>query len=266
MLQRWINIAKGNIKLGKNNSISPDAKLGKYIEIGDNNHISPNVRIKNNVKIGNNNFIYDDTVIYENCVIGDNNYFYPDSRIGYIPSCSKNTNYLFDMSLYEGVVIKNNNLFHCKTILQAGIKTPSVVNNNNKLLGQVSTGHNVIIEDNVVVYPGSMIGGNTVLKNFATIGMCAVVNQKLVLGQYSMVGSNSITVKNTFPYYIYINNRMHRINSMKTPDYVDDIHHDTFLEINDNVQNGKYKLDNYKIDSNIKRDIYEYINAINAQL
>jgi len=266
MLQRWLNIAKGNISLGNNNYISPDAKLAKYIEIGDNNYISPNVRIKNNVKIGNNNFIYDDTVIYENCVIGDNNYFYPGSKIGDIPSCSKTTDYSFDLNLFEGVHIGNNNLFHVDTRLQAGIKTPSVVNNNNKLLGQVSTGHNVIIEDNVVVYPGSMIGGSTVLKNFATIGMCAVVNQKLVLGQYSMVGSNSITVKNTFPYYIYINNRMHRINSMKTPDYVDDIHHDTFLEINDNVQNGKYKLDNYKIDSNIKRDIYEYINAINAQL
>tara|TARA_B100000424_G_C22943920_1_gene502283 strand:- start:4087 stop:4887 length:801 start_codon:yes stop_codon:yes gene_type:complete len=263
MLQRWINIAKGNIKLGKNNHISPYAKLDKYIEIGDNNYISPNVSIKNNVKIGSNNYIYDNTIIYENCVIGDNNYFYPDSRIGYIPSCSKNTNYLFDLSLYEGVVIENNNLFHCKTVLQAGIKTPTIVNNNNKLLGEVSVGHNVKIEDNVIVYPGSMIGGSTILKNSATIGMCAVVNQKLVLGQYSMIGSNSTAAKNIFPYYIYINNKMHRINKMKTPNYVDKVQHDIFLEINNNIQNKDYNLNNYQLDNNIKADLSNYIDSIN---
>jgi acyl-[acyl carrier protein]--UDP-N-acetylglucosamine O-acyltransferase len=230
------------------------------IEIGKNNYISPEVIIGNNVKIGENNKIYGNTILHPNTVIGDNNYIYPECKIGDIPSCAKRKSYEYNLELFKGVSIGDNNYIHNNVRIQAGIYKKSVLGNNNKLLGAIDIGHDINIDDNVTIYPGVMVGGNVDIKNGANIGMRTVINQKIVIGQYSMVASNSAVVKHIFPFYININNNIHRLNISKLPEYINDKDDIVLREI---YNSGCVDIQN--INKYIKKDIDTYYNSANAK-
>ena len=230
------------------------------IEIGKNNYISHEVVICNNVKIGNNNKIYGNTILHPNTVIGDNNFIYPACEIGDIPSSSNRKSYEYDLEQFKGITIGNNNYIHSYTIIQAGMHKKSFVGNNNKLMGAICIGHDINIENDTTIYPGVMISGHVDVKNGANIGMRSVINQKIVIGQYSMIASNSTIVKHVFPYYININNAIHRLNTRKLPEYIN---------VNDDMvlRDIYYKgcADTQDINSYIKRDINIYYRSINGK-
>ena len=50
---------------------------------------------------------------------------------------------------------------------------------------------------------------------------------------------------------------------IESTNYVDKVQHDIFLEINNNIQNKDYNLNNYQLDNNIKADLSNYIDSIN---
>ena len=230
------------------------------IEIGKNNYISHEVVIGNNVKIGNNNNIYGNTIIHPNTVIGDNNYIYPGCQIGDIPSCSNRKSYEHDLELFKGITIGDNNYIHSYTIIQAGMYKKSFVGNNNKILGVARIGHDINIENDTTIYPGVMIAGHVDVKTGSNIGMRAVINQKIVIGQYSMVASNSTVIKHVFPYYIIIKNVIHRLNTSKLPEYIN-VNDDAVLR--EIYYNGC--TDREGINSYIKRDIDIYYRSINGK-
>ena len=60
----------------------------KNLKIGKNNFISPKAIIHDNVTIGDNNNIYDDVIIYPNTLIGNNNNIFPRNIIGEFPISS----------------------------------------------------------------------------------------------------------------------------------------------------------------------------------
>jgi len=230
------------------------------IEIGKNNYISPEVIIGNNVKIGENNKIYGNTILHSNTVIGNNNYIYPACIIGDVPSCTNRKSYEYNPELFKGVSIGDNNYIHSLCYIQAGMYKKSVIKNNNKLLGLIGIGHDINIDNNVTIYPEVAIGGNVDIKNGANIGMRTVINQKIVIGQYSMLASNSTVIKHVFPYYININNAIHRLNTRKLPAYVN---------INDDMilREIYYKdcMDIQTVNSYIKKDINIYYKSINGK-
>lgn len=230
------------------------------IEIGKNNYISPEVIIGNNVKIGENNKIYGNTILHPNTVIGDNNYIYPACRIGDIPSSSNRESYEYDTESFKGITIGNNNYIHSYTFIQAGIDNRSIIGNNNKIMGVVCIGHDIDIENDTTIYPGAMIAGYVDVKTGASIGLRAVINQKIVIGQYSMIASNSTIIKHVFPYYININNVIHRLNARKLPAYIN---------INDDIVLRKIYnsgcVDIQNINKYIKKDIDIYYKSANAK-
>jgi acyl-[acyl carrier protein]--UDP-N-acetylglucosamine O-acyltransferase len=234
--------------------------LQSKVEIGKNNYISPEVIIGNNVKIGENNKIYGNTILHPNTVIGDNNYIYPVCRIGEIPSSSNRKSYEYDIPSFKGITIGNNNYIHSHTLIQAGVDKRSIIGNNNKLMGAIFIGHDIDIENDTTIYPGAMIAGYVDVKTGASIGLSAVINQKIVIGQYSMIASNSTIIKHVFPYYININNVIHRLNTRKLPAYIN---------INDDIVLRKIYnsdcVDKENLNKYIKEDIDIYYNSLNAK-
>lgn len=231
------------------------------IIIGENNRISNSAIIHNNVTIGDNNFIGDNVIIYPNTTIGNNNNIFNGNVIGEFPINSCDDFKEYDLYKCKGVFIGDNNLFHVKNIIFSGIENKTYINQNNKILGECHIGHDTQIYKNVVIYPRVITGGFTEFLDNSNVGMCAVIHQRKIIGQHSMIGANNMVTKNIFPYYININNKIHRLNKIKIPEYV--INYDNCLkEIYQNFINKNYSLSNYTLPEDMIDVLNIFISKI----
>jgi UDP-N-acetylglucosamine acyltransferase len=234
----------------------------KNLKIGKNNFISPKAIIYDNVTIGNNNNIYDHVIIHPNTIIGNNNNIFPRNIIGEFPVSSNHKYNKYDFNLTKGVTIGDNNVFHVSNIICSGIDNKTFIGNNNKFLAENHISHDVKIFNNVTFYPRCIPGGYVIFLNNSNIGMGSVIHQKTVIGQYSMIGANSTITKHVFPYYININNKIHRLNEQKIPNNVKN--YDYILkEISSNFILKNYDTSKYLLSDEINDVLTEYIMQIN---
>jgi len=229
--------------------------------IGKNNKISDSAIIYNDVVIGDNNFIGDNVVIYPNTIIGNNNNIFNGNVFGEFAINSSDNFKEYDLYKCQGVVIGDNNLFHIKNMIFSGIDNKTYIGNNNKILGECHIGHDTQIFNHVTIYPRVVTGGYSELLDYSNIGMRTVIHQRKIIGQCSMIGGNNMVTKNVFPYYININNRLHRLNEIKIPDYIKNL--DTCLrEIQGNFNNNNYDLSNYTLPKEVINDLQIFISKI----
>ena len=223
------------------NKISRCSSICSSLIIGKNNIIGKNVKIFENVTIGNNNKIYDNTIIYPNTKIGNNNIFLHRNKIGEIGVQSSFTTDNFEFK-YNGLEIGNNNFFHVDNIIFNGYDKKTVIGNYNKILSESHIGHDTKIINNVILYPRCITGGHSTLLSNSVMGFNSTIQQRMVLGNYSMIGAGNNVSKNVFPFFIIINNKYIRTNNKAIPDDL-------------NINNYKEQLD-YIIDY-IKRNNYD---------
>jgi UDP-N-acetylglucosamine acyltransferase len=230
-------------------------------KIGNNNTISTTAIIHDDVEIGDNNFIGDNVIIYPNTKIGNNNQIFNGNIIGEFAINATDGWSNYDLYKCKGVLIGNDNIFHVKNILFAGIENKTHIGNYNKILGECHIGHDTKIYDNVTIYPRVITGGFSQYLNNSNIGMCAVIHQRKIIGQHSMVGGNNMVTKHVFPYYISINNKINRLNINKL--HEDILNYDVQLrEIETNIKNKIYDIDKYNLPNNIKDELVTFINKI----
>lgn len=251
-----------NIIIGKNNIISPKAIIHNNVTIGDNNYIEDDVVIYPNCKIGSNNKIHNSVKIYSNAEIGNDNTFFPRNIIGEHPISSNDSHQIYEKTpLFKGVIIGNNNFFHVNNIVFSGLDNITTIGDHNKFLAENSIAHDVIIKNHVTFYHRVITGGYSVYLDYSNIGMGAVINQRNIVGQYSMIASNNTISKPVFPYFININNKIHRINKLKTSTEIDE-YESILKEINDNFLNKDYNLDKYELPKNIHEELKIFSNFI----
>jgi UDP-N-acetylglucosamine acyltransferase len=226
--------------------------------IGKNNYISPRAIIHDSVIIGDNNKIYDNVIIYPKTVIRNNNKIFPRNIIGEIPPTSDEEYHEYNFEKIKGVHIGNNNLLHVENGICSGIYKPTSIGNNNKLLAHVYLAHDIVVKNNVTFYPKTWCGGYSIFLDNSNIGMGSVINQRIVVGQYSMIGSHNTVTKHVPPYFISINNKLHRLNNKKNPHYVND--YELALR---KIYNKEITYENENIPIEIKNALNEYMTAIN---
>jgi UDP-N-acetylglucosamine acyltransferase len=233
----------------------------KNLKIGKNNLISPKAILYDDVTIGDNNNIYDDVIIYPNTTIGNNNNIFPKNIIGEFPVSSDDKYNTYNFNLTKGVSIGDNNLFHVSNIIFSGIDNKTFIGNNNKFLAENHIAHDIKVINNVTFYPRCILGGYSIYLDNSNIGMSAIIHQKIVVGQYSMIGANSTITKHVFPYYINIGNKLHRLNEKKIPENVKQ--YDNILqEINKNFILKKYDTSKYKLSNEIDDILTEYLACV----
>ena len=231
----------------------------KNIKIGKNNYISPNSIIYDNVIIGDNNKIHDNVIIYPNTEIGNNNNIFNGNVIGEFPVASDDDYKNYDLSKSKGVIIGNNNLFHVKNIIFGGCINKTLIGNNNKFLAENHIGHDSIIKNNVTSYARVLFAGFSVCLDYSNIGSYAFIHQRTTIGQYSMIGSGGPLTKNAFPYFVNINNKITRLNWSKLNPLI--MENELILrEINDKILK-KENIDELlkKLPIQIKTELDEYI-------
>lgn len=196
------------------NNISKLARICSSVKFGKNNIIGDNVKIYDKVIIGNNNKILDNSIIYPNTIIGNNNVFLDSNIVGEHPVSSQET---FTEKKFNGLEIGNNNFFHVKNLIFNGCDKKTIIGNNNKLLAENHIGHDTHITNNVILYPRCITGGHSILLPYSTMGFYSTIQQRMVLGSYSMIGAGNNVSHNVFPFYIYVNNKYLRYNSYIIP-------------------------------------------------
>ena len=190
------------------------------IKIGKNNIISRSVKIHENVIIGNNNKIHDNVIIYPNTIIGDNNIILNNNIIGEYPVQASDDYRDYDFTKTVGTKIGNNNFLHVRNIIFCGLEKHTFIGNNNKILSECHINHDTIINNYVTLYLRAMMAGFSECLNYSNVGGYGFIQQHKIIGQYSMIGASQLVTKDVFPYFVFVNGKITRLNYIKLSDNI----------------------------------------------
>lgn len=183
----------------KENNIHPTAIIGKNVEMGYGNVILPYTIIEGNVRIGNNN------------VIG------PHVIAGCPATDTKHVDYGYENPcVYIG---DNNEIREFSLIEQPCYEEHTIIGNNVFIMQGVHISHDVWVQDKAVITNTSVLAGIVKVMEGANIAMACTINQYTVIGQYSIVATNSACMKNVRPFSRYIPGKPLSVNKYALEKY-----------------------------------------------
>lgn len=183
----------------KENKIHPTAIIGKNVEMGYGNVILPYTIIEGNVRIGNNNVIGPHVIV--GCPATDTkhvDYGYENPCV-----CIGNDNEIREFSLIE----------------QPCYEEHTIIGNNVFIMQGVHISHDVWVRDKAVITNTSVLAGIVKVLEGANIAMACTINQYTVIGQYSIVATNSACMKNVRPFSRYIPGKSVSVNKYALEKY-----------------------------------------------
>lgn len=181
------------MEIHKTAIVHPDAILGKDVEIG------PYSVIDANVTLGNGTVIKNNVTVTGNTTIGKNNIIFPNSVLGAEPQDLKYNGECTSLILGDNNVIRE-----CVTINlgTSGGGGKTVIGDNNLFMACSHIAHDCIIEDNVLLANGVLLGGHVMIERGAKLMGLVGIQQFVTVGQYAYVGGHTRIVKDVPPYMI----------------------------------------------------------------
>ncbi len=182
----------GEMPIGIHESaqIHPSAVIEPGVSVGENSIVEAGCVLKRNVYVGKN------TVIRENTTIG---------CAGIAIYLNKNNERLKFPHL-SGVYVGDDVEIGANVVICGGTLKPTEIGNNT-IIGNLSNiGHGVVIQDNVWMSVGTLIGGNSTIKSGATIGLGSCIKDNRIIEQNSSIGMGSVVIKNTVENTSYFGN------------------------------------------------------------
>ena len=174
------------------------------------NEIDPTAVISSNVVIGKYNKILPYTIIDGPTKIGDNNIIGPHAVIGSPGQDTRNPRYDSSQSYIE---IGSGNIIREFTAIQKPCyENITKVGNNVFLMQSVHIPHDAIIQDDVVITPMCVLAGITRILRGASISMGVTIQQRVVVGHFTMVAMGVPLSKNLRPFSIYVQGKPLRVN------------------------------------------------------
>ncbi len=187
--------------------IHPEAILGKDVEVG------PYSVIDKNVRVGDRNIIKNNVTITENTTIAENNVIFPNTVIGSEPQ---------DLKYYgeqTKLIIGSNNVFREFVTVNTGTMVgggETLIGNNNLFMSCSHIAHDCIIENNVLVANGVLLGGHIKVEKHAKLMGLAGLQPFVTIGQHSYVGGLTRIVQDVPPYMIVEGNpaKVRKVNTV----------------------------------------------------
>ena len=173
--------------------IHPGAIISKNVEIG------PFSVIDKDVKIDEGSIIHNNVTITGNTTIAKNNVIFPNSVIGAEPQDLK---YYGEQS--KLIIGSDNVIRECVTI-NTGTEVgggETLIGDNNLFMSCSHIAHDCIIEDNVLVANGVLLGGHIKVEKHAKLMGLVGIQPFVTIGQHSYVGGLSRIVQDVPPYMI----------------------------------------------------------------
>lgn len=161
-------------------------------------------------RMNNNIEIHPSAIIAENVIIEDDVYIGPNCIIGF-PAEDKKTfpRAPFGVRICSGTKITGN------VTIDAGTVRDTHVGRNCFLMKGSHLGHDVFMEDNVVLSCHAVVGGHVHIKEGSNLGLGCIIHQRQTIWNYSMIGMGAIVTKKLImePFGIYVGNPAKKIGT-----------------------------------------------------
>ncbi|MCC7211384.1 MAG: acyl-ACP--UDP-N-acetylglucosamine O-acyltransferase [Candidatus Brocadia sp.] len=181
------------MKIHRSAIVHPDAVLGKEIEIG------PFSIIGKTVTLGDGTIIKNNVTVTGNTIIGKNNIVHPNAVLGAEPQDLKYRGEHTSLIMGDNNVIREGVTIN-KGTTGGGEKT--VIGNNNFFMAYSHIAHDCIIEDNVLLANGVLLGGHVVVERCAKLMGLVGIQPFATIGRYAYVGGHTRIVQDVPPYMI----------------------------------------------------------------
>lgn len=180
------------------NSIHPTASVSPDASLGEHNQIGAGVSIEAGVNLGDNNVLMQGVVLKQGTRLGNDNTLHEYVVLGGQPQDLG----FKDKQTY--VELGNGNVLREYVTLNRASQEAAAtrMGNENYLMTQVHLGHDCVLGDNVIIAPGSGLGGFVEVADRAFISGGVMVHQFVHIGTFAMVGGNSKITQDVLPYMI----------------------------------------------------------------
>jgi UDP-N-acetylglucosamine acyltransferase len=188
------------------NTIHPTALVSDKAQLGKGNEIGAFVVIEDDVILGDNNVLQSGVVLKSGSTIGNENNIHEHAVIGGLPQ-----DLGFDVTTPSYVKIGNKNtLREFVSISRASqANEATILGNENYLMNQVHLGHDCVLENNVIIAPGTGLGGFVTVEDKAFISGGVMVHQFVHIGSLAMVGGNAKITQDVLPFMTIDGNPAH---------------------------------------------------------
>lgn len=181
------------MKIHRSAIVHPNAVLGKEVEIG------PFSIIGADVTIGDGTVIKNHVTVMGNTTVGKNNVIYPNAVLGAEPQDLKYRGERTSLVLGDHNVVREGVTINIGT---AGGGEKTVIGDNNFFMACAHIAHDCIIEDNVLLANGVLLGGHVVVERGAKLMGLVGVQPFVTIGRYAYVGGHTRIVQDVPPYVI----------------------------------------------------------------
>jgi UDP-N-acetylglucosamine acyltransferase len=167
--------------IGRNVEIGPFTVIGPEVVIGDRTHIRSHA------------------VIGPNVVMGQENEIWPGAVIGGDPQINVDLGRNCGCKIGSGSVFRECVTVNCGTEKGRG---GTIVGDNSYLMSYAHVAHDCMVESNVTMSSGVLLGGHVAIERNVNIGGATAINQFTTIGRFAFLGGLTRIVHDVPPFVV----------------------------------------------------------------
>lgn len=193
------------MKIHPTAQVHPKAELGKDVEIGAFSFIDKDV------KMGEGTIVKNNVTITGHTTLGRDNKVFPGACIGLEPQDLKYHGEDTRLLIGDHNVIRECVTINTGTEVGGGL---TLIGNENFFMACSHVAHDCVIEDNVLIANGVLLGGHVKVERCAKLMGLVGVQPFVTIGQHSYVGGLTRIVQDVPPYMLVEGNpsRVRQVN------------------------------------------------------
>lgn len=178
--------------------IHPTAVVDEDVRIADDVYIGPLASVGRNCSIGRGSRLHRGVHLYPGTQLGENVTIHSGTVVGADGfGYERDDDGVFEKFPHlGGVIIENNVEIGANTCIDRGTLTATLIREGAKIDNLVHIAHNVVVGRHAAVIAHAMIGGGTVIGDFAWLAPCACVRDGVSIGAHAVVGLGAVVTKN----------------------------------------------------------------------
>ena len=181
------------MKIHKSAIVHRNAALGNEVEIG------PFSVIGKDVAIGEGTVVLNNVTVVGNTTLGRSNIIHPNAVLGAEPQDLKYRGERTSLVMGDNNVVREGVTINIGT---AGGGEKTIIGDNNFFMACSHIAHDCIIEDNVLLANGVLLGGHVMVEKGAKLMGLVGIQPFVTIGRYAYVGGHTRIVQDVPPYVI----------------------------------------------------------------
>lgn len=193
----FVRVGNALYKQNPSNGIHPTASIHPEAQIHENTCIGPFTYV-GKCKIDEGTIIYGHVHLYDNVEIGKNVIIHAGCIIGAdgFGFIRNEKEELENFPHLGGVVIEADVEIGANTCIDKGALGYTLVKRGAKIDNLVHIAHNVIVGKHAMVIANAMIGGSTVIEDYAWVSPSSSLRDQIRVGTRSLIGLGAVVTKN----------------------------------------------------------------------